>query len=348
MIQQLHGHEIQQQMFLRALQRGRLGHAYLFSGPRGIGKRTFAEFLARRLLCQQAAAESLTPCDECPGCRQVLSGTHPDLFRIALPEGKSELPIEVFVGTTEKRGRSGLCHDLSLTPMHGGYRIALIDDADKMNVASANALLKTLEEPGPNSLLFLIATDADQVINTIRSRCQLIYFNPLSDHELELCLDDYCSRAGLETPAGAVRQTVITEAAGSAGRAIAKLEQVASGSASPLAGLEKLLQSGRSTALETMREAESFLKQAGSDTGTQRAAAQQIVDLCLAFFHKILLEPTLNDASAADRFADAMDRCLEAHTQLERKANVTGCLDHFFQDLEMISRRAFNQTSQRA
>ncbi|MCA9081573.1 MAG: hypothetical protein KDA58_13500, partial [Planctomycetaceae bacterium] len=166
----LKGHQTQVEMFRRAIDRQRLAHAYLLVGSHGIGKRLFVHLLAQCLFCDQHAEEELLACGRCSGCKQVLAGTHPDLLEVGCPKGKKELPIELLVGPPERRGREGLCHDLALRPMSASRRIALINDAELMNEASANALLKTLEEPPRDSLIFLTTPDTEPILPTIRSR----------------------------------------------------------------------------------------------------------------------------------------------------------------------------------
>ncbi len=158
---------------------GRLAHALLFAGPPGVGKNLTARLLATALLCKRSTDGRLEACGECRGCRLMAAGNHPDFLSVACPEGKSELPIELLVGSLDNRGREGLCHDLSLRPMLGRRRVAVIDDADRMSTESANAILKTLEEPPPYALIILIAADLGRILPTIRSRCQTIRFNPL-------------------------------------------------------------------------------------------------------------------------------------------------------------------------
>ncbi|HUG91942.1 MAG TPA: hypothetical protein VML55_13975, partial [Planctomycetaceae bacterium] len=98
-------------MFRRALSRGRFSHAYLFAGPEGAGKRLFARTLAQCLFCQaDQRAQALEACGTCSACRQMQAGTHPDYLAVGCPDGKSALPIELFVGPPERRGREGLCH----------------------------------------------------------------------------------------------------------------------------------------------------------------------------------------------------------------------------------------------
>ena len=159
--------------------RGRLASSFLFAGPAGIGKRTFALKLAQAMLCQTRPEEALDPCGTCPSCAQVAAGTHPDLDVVAKPDDKSFIPLELLIGEREHRRREGLCHNIGLKPFLGGRKIAVIDDADYLNAEGANALLKTLEEPPPRSVLILIGTTPAKQLPTIRSRCQLIRFRPL-------------------------------------------------------------------------------------------------------------------------------------------------------------------------
>ncbi len=333
--QQLYGHDQQQEMFQRAIQRGRLGQAYLLTGPSGIGKRTFASLLAQSLLCRQRGATELTACGQCAGCRQVQSGTHPDFMQVGLPEGKTELPIEVFVGSSEKRGREGLCHELSLSPMQGGYRIALIDDADSMNVASANALLKTLEEPGPGAVLILIAEDADQVIQTIRSRCQQVFFGPLSPEDLRLALQNLADTTGELTEAQ--RESAILQSKGSVSRALQWLGQNEQQAGSQ-ATFVKLLRRGAFRAADLAVAGEAVMGQFGSDTHSQREGALAIVTGCLEYCHEQL---TRLESSApaseeiGDAWAEALELCLDTTIQIERRAAVLLCLDAFYQELEI-------------
>ncbi|MCA9111630.1 MAG: DNA polymerase III subunit delta', partial [Planctomycetaceae bacterium] len=182
----LRGHQRTLEQFRQAFRRGRSSHAYLFIGPKGIGKRTFALKLVQCLFCERTSDTELDACGVCHACVQIKAGTHPDLLTVARPEGKRELPIELIVGAAERRGREGLCHELAMRPMSADRRVAIIDDAQSMNAASANALLKTLEEPPPGSILILLTPSTDAILPTIRSRCQPVSFAPLPD-------DDLCS-----------------------------------------------------------------------------------------------------------------------------------------------------------
>src|SRR5262249_51866304 len=117
--QHVRGHDELIAAFGRAVARGRLAHAYLFVGPPGVGKRHFARQLAKTLLCESPPAGRWDSCDACAACTLVDAGTHPDLFAVARPDDKLEMPIEVI---------RDLCYGLALKPARGGRKIALVDD----------------------------------------------------------------------------------------------------------------------------------------------------------------------------------------------------------------------------
>jgi DNA polymerase-3 subunit delta' len=165
---------------LRSLSEGRLGHALLLVGPPALGKREVAEGLAQRLLCPTPGADGRA-CGQCRSCRLfpaqsvglASAQAHPDLQRIGLePNDKGDkLRTEISVEQVRRLGQW-----LALTPQLGGPQVAIIDPADLMNTASANALLKTLEEPAANRFLLLVSSRPGRLPATIRSRCQRLEF----------------------------------------------------------------------------------------------------------------------------------------------------------------------------
>ncbi len=182
--EQFLGHDRQREWFQTAIKRDRLASSFLMVGPLEIGKRTFARLIAKTLFCQRRSPGEMTICNRCEGCAQVEANTHPDLIQISKPPDKSTLPLELLVGSDERRMREGLCHDIRMKPFYGQRRIAIIDDADYMPTEAANSLLKTLEEPPAGSLIFLIARSEQRQLPTIRSRTQTIRFNALHHAEL--------------------------------------------------------------------------------------------------------------------------------------------------------------------
>lgn len=165
--QELLGQDVATAQLQRAYAHNRLSHAYIFDGPRGVGKMTTARALAALLLCE--APQGNDACGHCSACRQLEVGTHPDCLTI-FPDGKSIKIKQI----RDLRAR------LVNTASYGGYTVVLIDDADTMGMEAANAFLKTLEEPVGPTCFVLVTTQAERLPDTIRSRAQLVRFKPLS------------------------------------------------------------------------------------------------------------------------------------------------------------------------
>ncbi len=142
-------------------QAGNLPHALLLAGPEGIGRRHFAEALAASLLCLSPQADG-SACGACQACQLRQAGTHPDLLTLS-PEASKVIRIDQIRELIERLG---------LSRHHAAWRVVIIEPAEAMNVAAGNALLKTLEEPPPETLLILLASRPARLPATIRSRCQ--------------------------------------------------------------------------------------------------------------------------------------------------------------------------------
>ncbi len=140
-----------------AVEAGGLTHAWLFTGPPGSGRSVAAKVFAAALLCQDQG------CGQCPSCRQVAAGSHPDLLLVR-PDGLS-------YGVKQTRE---LVLKAAASPVYGGWRIVLFEDADRATEQAANALLKAIEEPPPRTIWLLCAPSAADLPTTIRSRCRLI------------------------------------------------------------------------------------------------------------------------------------------------------------------------------
>ena len=151
---------------------GRVGGSYLFSGPPGVGKKTAARFLAMAVNCETSA---FPPCGQCVACGKILEGIHPDVWTVSPREKKQTITIE------QVRELQGT---LSFPPYEGKRRVVLIDPADRLGLEAANALLVTLESPPAHTLLILVTTAPYSLLATIRSRCQLLRFTPLSKDAL--------------------------------------------------------------------------------------------------------------------------------------------------------------------
>ena len=165
---------LQWQQLARQRQQDRLAHALLFQGPAGTGKKHFARELANTLLCRQPDDSGMA-CGNCESCSLIRAGTHPD-FRRLKPTPPATSTSKNPVLSIKIDALRDMYRALSETSQFGGYRIAVIEDADKMPVQAANSLLKTLEEPGKDTLLLLVSSHPHHLPVTIRSRCQVMRF----------------------------------------------------------------------------------------------------------------------------------------------------------------------------
>ena len=165
---------------------GNLPHALLFSGSEGLGKAVLAKALAHSLLCQSPSAEGVA-CGQCHGCGLLSAGTHPDLMQLEPEEAGKAIPIDTI------RGVSGF---LALKSQYGGRQIVIINPAEAMNRFAANSLLKTLEEPTPDTLLILITSQPSLLLPTIRSRCQRVVFNRPEANGAKSWLDAQITNSG--------------------------------------------------------------------------------------------------------------------------------------------------------
>lgn len=179
----LEGHSAQEDRFLAARASGRLHHGWIFQGPSGIGKSIFARRIAGLML---GAASPAAGIDD-KAMQLVLSGGHPDLKWVerGLNE-KGKLRQDITVEQIRE-----LNQFFTLRPAMAGWRVGVIDALDEMNVSGMNALLKTLEEPPNNALLILISHSTQPILPTIRSRCQVLRFYPISDEDTKTVLSSH-------------------------------------------------------------------------------------------------------------------------------------------------------------
>jgi DNA polymerase-3 subunit delta' len=163
------------------MSRDRIPHAYLFYGAEGVGKRTVAEVFAKALNCA-SGRDSLDACDACSSCLKIDHGNHPDVITIKV-QGQSIRIQEI----------RELQEQMKFSPFEGGKRIFIAVDADRMNIASANAILKTLEEPSASNILVLLTARPHQLPATVLSRCQHLRFNPLRRETVASFLEEKAS-----------------------------------------------------------------------------------------------------------------------------------------------------------
>jgi DNA polymerase-3 subunit delta' len=172
----LEGQEAAETAFEAARARGRLHHAWLLTGPEGIGKATFAYRAARRLLgAPPDPRRGLLGADPAhPVSRQIIGRAHPDL--LVLERVGEDGKVRKNIPVDEARRLSEF---FAKSPASAPYRVAIVDAADDLNVNAANALLKTLEEPPPKGVLLMVAHSPGRLLSTIRSRCRRLGFTPL-------------------------------------------------------------------------------------------------------------------------------------------------------------------------
>src|SRR4030095_1443991 len=218
MFERIAGNERVKEVLKRMTDAGRLPGALLFAGEEGIGKKLFALELAKALNCRTPT--SAGPCGTCPTCVRI--------SKLNVPEGASSDELEQIIWTdypdvgmvvapkrvlrvTQMRQ---IEREANFRPFEGKARVFLIDEADKLNDPSANALLKILEEPPPTSHIILITSRPAMLLETIRSRCQMIRFSPLTPAEIQ----QHLVQNKIADPASAVLRARV--AAGSIGRAL--------------------------------------------------------------------------------------------------------------------------------
>jgi DNA polymerase-3 subunit delta' len=174
------GHQWAVELLQGHVARSEVRHAYLFTGPQGVGRRTLAIRLAQALNCQQPSASGV-PCLQCRTCQQIARMEHPDLAIVAADQVGGTLKVDQV---------RELQHSLSLAPYAARYRVAILLRFEEAHISAANALLKTLEEPPQQVVLILTAESAETLLPTIVSRCEVLRLRPLSLQEVGQGLQD--------------------------------------------------------------------------------------------------------------------------------------------------------------
>lgn len=216
------GHKPAECILREAASSGRLAHAWIISGSKGIGKATLAYRFARYMLAGGDAAggglfgdapETLAIDADHPVSRRVASGGHSDLFTVERTENPQTKKLRTEIVVDDVRRATDF---LRLTPGEGAWRVVVVDTADEMNRAAANAILKMLEEPPPATVFLLVSHAPGRLLPTIRSRCRMLPLQPLDREIVMDLLAEY--RTELEPHE---RATLADLAAGSIGEAIA-------------------------------------------------------------------------------------------------------------------------------
>lgn len=342
------GHDEVLKRFAGWLEAERMAGSWLLVGPDGIGKLQTARYLAACLLCEQSDPRQLQRCGQCPSCLQIAAGTHPDLLEVSRPADKNRIPVELLIGSTEKRMREGLCHDLALRPFGGRVRVAIIDDADFLNAEGANCLLKTLEEPPRHAVIFLIGSNEHKQLPTILSRCRIVRFQPLETcqvlsilQRLQPAADGVSLEQMAAISGGSVEFALQTgtpewlEFRGDLLMALASLDPMDQGFAESVSG---------------------FVEAAGKDPALRRDRLRLIVEIGTRFLRQLLLslggarpqgDAALCEAvnvargrwnAGLEAAADCIERTSEVRNDIAANANQALLVECWLTDLGRIMR----------
>jgi DNA polymerase-3 subunit delta' len=252
------------------------------------------------------------------------AGNHPDLEMIGLPPDKATLPIELFIGDRDHRNQEGLCHRIGLRPFFGRRKIAIIDDADHFGIASANCLLKTLEEPPPSAILILIGTSPSRQLPTIRSRSQVVRFRGLN---LETVSNILIESGAVSDRQLAMRAAEVSE--GSVERARQLTEPA-------LWSFRDQLTSALSVSpidsVRLARAVQAFVDEAGKESSQRRDRLRIVIGFAVEVYRSKLRANSLREADI-----QALDVCLSALEQIDRNANLGLVIQHWCEELSDFS-----------
>ena len=307
----------------RALQRHKLHHALLFTGPPGVGKATTARGLGCALHCRERPSLG---CGECRVCRRVLAGTH---------AGVEWITPDTPAGSISVESVRALCTRAEAAPFEGDAHLVVIDPGEGLGVRGSNALLKTLEEPQPGVVFVLVVQDAQRLLPTIISRCLPIRFGRLTDESVQAIVEEQALEVDPARQATAVRL-----AHGQAGLALqlaadesldASLEFLRAAVWAGEAGPAALFRGEDTDLWRAFRAASEGPK--SQKAALERAAVARMVDLWLLHLRERLRQRSGLAGLGPDEWSDAqrVQACHvldELQRGLDRNANVRLAIEH--------------------
>jgi DNA polymerase-3 subunit delta' len=265
-------------LFQGIIAKGRIAHAYMFTGPDGIGKALFAKELAKTLFCesrselQRDESGEIESCDNCRTCLRVESGNHPDVHWI-IPEKKDKfIKIERI---------HALQDYVALKPAEADRKVCIISNADRLKEEASNCLLKTLEEPPSDTIIILLTTSVKSLKKTIVSRCQVVRFNPLTSSAIET---ELASRFDVKPE---VLGWASQFSCGSLGRAVEFIETSKHERASYI--IKRLSSLRLEDNFSFSKEIAEWDSYPGETMEEKRSRLRSILDIFLQFYRDVLL-----------------------------------------------------------
>ncbi len=311
------GHDRIIEVLRRSLRSSKTAHSYLFEGVPGSGRKKTAMTLIQALFCKALPDDA---CGVCASCRKIENGNHADIHHIAPLPDKRDISIDQL---------RELQQILSLRPYEAPRKACIIDPAERMSVNAANSLLKTLEEPPGNALIILLTENAGMLLSTVRSRCQLIRFAPLSPEHILSLLE----RGGMSPEAAALLAPM---AGGSLQRAHELDNEVLA--------LRREAVLSRVSQLTLNRIATVF--DAAEELSGNRDATLELLDMLLSFFRDAVhlgagngeivnrsLRPAIESIAAQHSFPhnlELLERINATRRDVQRNANPKLALDNLF------------------
>lgn len=322
------GHDRQRIWFQNAVTNQRLASTFLFVGPNAIGKRTFAKLLAQTLLCTSSNPSDFQPCGRCETCVQLHAGTHPDLIEIAKKPDKTALSIDQFIGDDEHRMREGLCYEIRMKPYSNRRKIAIIDDADTIGDEGANSLLKTLEEPPPGAVIILISTSLQRQLPTIRSRCQVVRFQPLSpDHLAKLALrNQLVSDPEQADKISKHAHGSLAEFSVYADEALRDFQQE----------MKTQLTYRPMDFVKFAKAVQGNMESVGTESQPRRERLKLLIDFAQQHFRDVMYVNLEKDPVLLDRTLRGIQRCLEAKEHVDRMVAPAALIEAWAADIASI------------
>ena len=329
------GHSRPIKVVRSALQRGRLGQTSLLVGPSGIGRALFARGIARYLLChRQDSAGKLAGCGSCRSCELLDSGTHPDFRLFKKSDEDQEFKMALMAEVIEW---------FSLRPSLGDRKVTVIEDADYLNEESANSFLKASEEPPVGMWVAMLSENPERLPPTIRSRCQTLQFNRLSDQETLQVLE---SKGGVDSSKAI---DLVRHSGGVPGRALDLAEP---GVWALWNSLVSQLVPGRFNCCSWADEWKNWVENAGPTGATQRPAARKILFLMASLISDVIRQGMGIAVSGKGKLGEIIvllaskmsedllrrwyDRTAEADVRIVRRAQISLVIEAYADEIAQI------------